>query len=95
MSAAPARARARMPLTCWRVQIQRHACARWIVPRSVCTLPAPDERAARLFALRAAHVQLDMPAWRPLIRTSWRHTQAERVGAQAFVREPAERRRAA
>lgn len=95
MSAAPVRAHARPPLVCWRVKIAKHRCSRWIVPRSVCTLPAPDERAARLFALRAAHAKLNLPAWRPLIRTSWPHSRAERIGAQAPVREPAEQRRAA
>jgi hypothetical protein len=94
VSAAPIRAHARTPLTMWRVRVSRHACSRWIVPASVSKLPAPDARSARLFVLRTAHARLDMPCWRPLIRRSWPHSSAERIGAQALV-PPAERRSAA
>jgi hypothetical protein len=46
------RAQRRPALTCWRVTIAEHTCARWVIAASTCTLPAPDADTARLFALR-------------------------------------------
>ena len=64
----------------WQVTIERHTCARWIVPASVTTLPAPDGDSARLYALRGAHGRLAMPPWKPLLRLSWPHSSAAPIG---------------
>jgi hypothetical protein len=70
----------RPPLPVYRVQIQKHVCERWIVPKQTLKVVAYSVNGARLAGIREAHRQLSMPPWRPLIRISWPHSTAKRIG---------------
>ena len=73
----------------WRVRIERHTVARWIVPSSSTTIPGPDAEFACLTAVRAAHVRQGLPAWRPLLRASLVYATATPTAAVPRVSVPA------
>jgi hypothetical protein len=67
----------------WRVRIERHTVARWLIPTQTFVLPAVDEADARLEGCREAHRRQSLPPWRPLLRASWPFASAREVTVRA------------
>ena len=79
----------RLPLPTYSVTISRHVCVRYLVPAQKLTLVAFSEADARLAGIRRTHVELGLPAWKPLIRESWPHSSATPTTAVPRVSVPA------
>jgi hypothetical protein len=61
----------------WRVHVLAHDAGAYHVPEQTLEVCAEDAREARATACRAAHVAASVPCWKPLLRQSWPHTEAE------------------
>jgi hypothetical protein len=68
-------ARYRPPPT-YDVTIRRHHVDRWLIGAQSATLPAFSELGARGEAIRLIFARLEIPPWKPLIRTSLTFTTA-------------------
>ncbi len=74
-----ARRREKIPL--WGVTIAAHtvsaSATRLItIPADQRDVFATTERDAKLYAIRRAHREAHVPAWKPCIRESWSYTKA-------------------
>jgi len=71
----------RPPAPAWTVRIRAHRCERFEIPAQLIEVCTTSVDVARLAGIREAHRRGRLPPWKPLLRISWPHTTAERVGA--------------
>jgi len=64
----------------WLVKVAEHEVERWHIAGQVLKVWAVDARAARVYATRHVHVIEALPPWKPLLRMTYSHTTAERLG---------------
>jgi hypothetical protein len=63
------------PAPGWRVQVEAHTVARWSIEAQVLEVRAISDVHARVEAAREVHRRAGVTPWKPLLRTTYRHTR--------------------